>query len=165
MCQEAVRKLCNPSESCHVRKVARLLARPLRQHLLCMPLFSSSVVRSSRLVITHRLLSPTAFLEKGEPFCEMSPQHSASTTGLSPCASQPVGPSSMKTALEKATRRATRSKRLWESASLPNENLERHHGEDGEGDDDRHKVGRCFIQGVGHQLGEDHPDHSPRCES
>src|SRR5215213_7551585 len=99
MCQEAVRKLCNPSESCHVRKVARLLARPLRQHLLCMPLFSSSVVRSSRLVITHRLLSPTAFLEKGEPFCEMSPQHSVSTTGLAPCASQPVGPSSMQTAL------------------------------------------------------------------
>jgi hypothetical protein len=32
MCQEAVRKLCNPSESCHVRKVARLLARPLRRH-------------------------------------------------------------------------------------------------------------------------------------
>src|SRR5215213_7177848 len=31
MCQEAVRKLCNPSESCHVRKVARLLARPLRE--------------------------------------------------------------------------------------------------------------------------------------
>jgi transposase len=31
MCQEAVRKLCNPSESCHVRKVARLLARPLRR--------------------------------------------------------------------------------------------------------------------------------------
>src|SRR5829696_1008675 len=30
MCQEAVRKLCNPSESSHVRKVARLLARPLR---------------------------------------------------------------------------------------------------------------------------------------
>ena len=30
MCQEAVRRLCNPSESCHVRKVARLLARPLR---------------------------------------------------------------------------------------------------------------------------------------
>src|SRR5829696_5276862 len=29
MCQEAVRKLCNPSESSHVRKVARLLARPL----------------------------------------------------------------------------------------------------------------------------------------
>src|SRR5215213_7593159 len=99
MCQEAVRKLCNPSESCHVRKVARLLARPLRQHLLCMPLFSSSVVRSSRLVITHRLLSPTAFLEKGEPFCEVSPQHSVSTTGLAPCASQPMGPSSLKTAL------------------------------------------------------------------
>ena len=29
MCQEAVRKLCNPSESSHVRKVARLLAWPL----------------------------------------------------------------------------------------------------------------------------------------
>jgi hypothetical protein len=29
MCQEAVRRLCNPSESSHVRKVARLLARPL----------------------------------------------------------------------------------------------------------------------------------------
>jgi hypothetical protein len=29
MCQEVVRKLCNPSESRHVRKVARLLARPL----------------------------------------------------------------------------------------------------------------------------------------
>jgi hypothetical protein len=30
MCQEAVRKLCNPSESCNVRKVARLLAQALR---------------------------------------------------------------------------------------------------------------------------------------
>src|SRR5829696_10187365 len=29
MCQEAVRRLCNPSESCHVRKVARLLAQAL----------------------------------------------------------------------------------------------------------------------------------------
>src|ERR687890_428096 len=35
MCQEAVRSLCNPSESCHVRKVARLLARPLSP--LCVP--------------------------------------------------------------------------------------------------------------------------------
>src|SRR5215208_4389761 len=32
MCQEAVRKLCNPSESSHVRKVVRLLARPLRMN-------------------------------------------------------------------------------------------------------------------------------------
>jgi hypothetical protein len=32
MCQEAVRKLCNPSESSHVRKVARLLARPLKRY-------------------------------------------------------------------------------------------------------------------------------------
>src|SRR5215203_1324086 len=29
MCQEAVRRLCHPSESCHVRKVARLLAQAL----------------------------------------------------------------------------------------------------------------------------------------
>src|SRR5215218_4289364 len=43
----------------------------------------------------------TAVLEKGEPFRESSPQHSVSTTGLAPCASQPVGPSSLKTALKK----------------------------------------------------------------
>src|SRR5215204_7670511 len=42
----------------------------------------------------------TAFLEKGEPFRERSPQHSVSTTGLAPFASQPMGPSSLKTALE-----------------------------------------------------------------
>src|SRR5919112_6287579 len=41
----------------------------------------------------------TAFLEKGEPLRERSPQHSVSTTGLAPCASQPVGPTSLKTAL------------------------------------------------------------------
>ena len=29
MCQEGIRRLCNPSENCHVRKVARLLAQPL----------------------------------------------------------------------------------------------------------------------------------------
>src|SRR5215208_3602162 len=29
MCQEAVRRLINPSEGCHVRKVARLLAQAL----------------------------------------------------------------------------------------------------------------------------------------
>src|SRR5215204_1854910 len=32
---------------------------------------------------------PTAFLEKGEPLRERSPQHSVSTKGLGPCASQP----------------------------------------------------------------------------
>ena len=31
MCQGADRRLCNDSESCHVRKVARLSARPLSQ--------------------------------------------------------------------------------------------------------------------------------------
>src|SRR5215204_516955 len=55
--------------------------------------------------ITHmQFFSPgfltTAFLEKGEPFRERSPQHSVSTTGLAPFASQPMGPSSLKTALE-----------------------------------------------------------------
>jgi hypothetical protein len=29
MCQELVSRLCNPSENCHVPKVAHLLARPL----------------------------------------------------------------------------------------------------------------------------------------
>jgi hypothetical protein len=36
MCQEAVRKVCIPSESCHVRKGARLLARPL-SYEICLP--------------------------------------------------------------------------------------------------------------------------------
>ena len=46
-----------------------------------------------------RKLRATAFLEKGEPFLERSPQHSVSTTGLAPFACQPMGPSSLKTAL------------------------------------------------------------------
>src|SRR5215208_5399724 len=41
----------------------------------------------------------TAFLEKDEPLRERSPQHSVSTKGLGPCASQPGGPFSAKTAL------------------------------------------------------------------
>src|SRR5215218_1209298 len=31
MCQRAVRRLCNPCERCLVRKVARLLAQPLKE--------------------------------------------------------------------------------------------------------------------------------------
>ena len=42
----------------------------------------------------------TAFLEKGEPLRERSPQHSVSTKGLGPCASQPGGPFSSRTAVE-----------------------------------------------------------------
>src|SRR5215204_2697684 len=42
---------------------------------------------------------PTAFLEKGEPLRERSPQHSVSTKGLGPCASQPGGPFSSRTAV------------------------------------------------------------------
>jgi hypothetical protein len=45
MCQEAVRKLCNPSESSHVRKVARLLARPLCRRPIC---FFSNARTNSR---------------------------------------------------------------------------------------------------------------------
>src|SRR5215204_2129302 len=41
----------------------------------------------------------TAFLEKGEPLRERSPQHSVSTKGLGPCASQPGGPFSSRTAV------------------------------------------------------------------
>src|SRR5215204_6681526 len=41
----------------------------------------------------------TALLEMGEPFRERSPQHSVSTKSLAPCASQPGGPFSLKTAL------------------------------------------------------------------
>src|SRR5215203_767626 len=41
----------------------------------------------------------TAFLEKGEPLRERGPQHSVSTKGLGPCASQPGGPFSSRTAV------------------------------------------------------------------
>src|SRR5215216_1246646 len=39
MWQGAVKRLCNPSESCHVRKVARLLAQALKCRLFfkCFP--------------------------------------------------------------------------------------------------------------------------------
>ena len=49
---------------------------------------------------------PTAFLEKGEPFRERSPQRSVSTKGLGPCASQSGGPFSSKTALMLEVRRS-----------------------------------------------------------
>src|SRR5215203_5634397 len=70
-------------------------------------------IRLSRVAIgpppRHQQTTATAFLEKGEPFRERRPQHSISTTGLAPCASQPVGPSSLKTALE-------RHCQMWEEA-------------------------------------------------
>src|SRR5918994_745274 len=44
-------------------------------------------------------MGSTAFLEKGEPCRERSPQHSVCTKGLGPCASQPGGPFSLKTAI------------------------------------------------------------------
>src|SRR5215203_4068621 len=79
----------------------------------------------------------TAFLEKGEPLRERSPQHSVSTKGLGPCASQPGGPFSSRTAVggpqapraapqttSPATRRAKRwrgglSRRLLDPVPLP----------------------------------------------
>src|SRR5215207_5788769 len=45
------------------------------------------------------VLATTDFLEKGEPLRERSPQHSVSTKGLGPCASQPGGPFSSRTAV------------------------------------------------------------------
>src|SRR5215204_468595 len=48
----------------------------------------------------RRTQSSTAFLEKGEPLRERSPQHSVSTKGLGPCASQPGGPFSSRTAVD-----------------------------------------------------------------
>src|SRR5215204_4562159 len=45
-------------------------------------------------------IGATAFLEKGEPLRERSPQHSVSTKGLGPCASQPGGPFSSRTAVK-----------------------------------------------------------------
>jgi hypothetical protein len=51
-------------------------------------------------------MATTAFLEKGEPFQERSPQHSVSTKGLELCASQPRGPFSLKTALIDLVREA-----------------------------------------------------------
>src|SRR5215207_11299017 len=57
---------------------------------------------------SHSPQSPTAFLEKGEPLRERSPQHSVSTKGLGPCASQPGGPFSSRTAVVNCERPATR---------------------------------------------------------
>src|SRR5829696_5853144 len=57
--------------------------------------------RSVRLPNGIRTPKTTAFLEKGEPLRGRSPQHSVSTKGLGPCASQPGGPFSSKTALER----------------------------------------------------------------
>jgi hypothetical protein len=42
---------------------------------------------------------PTAYLEKGEPLLERSPQHSASTKDLGLCASRPGEPFFLRTAL------------------------------------------------------------------
>src|SRR5215203_4664803 len=70
MYQEAVRKLCNPSESCHVRKVARLSARPLslrfNQEEFCdelyihrkSPRLLSSRIQAAVLIAGKRLARP-----------------------------------------------------------------------------------------------------------
>ena len=50
--------------------------------------------------------------------------------------------------------------RVWST----DEDLKGHHGEDGQGDDYRHEVARRLLEGVGHELREDHPDHGPRGE-
>src|SRR5215213_11455097 len=48
---------------------------------------------------------------------------------------------------------------------LPDEDLKSHHSDDGDRDHHSHEVTRRFLVGVGHELGEDHPDHGPRREA
>jgi catechol 2,3-dioxygenase-like lactoylglutathione lyase family enzyme len=65
---------------------------------------------------------PTAFLEKGEPCRERSPQHSVCTKGLGPCASQPGDHflENCSNVLEDLRRRlpgCTPAATLWRSAS------------------------------------------------
>jgi hypothetical protein len=73
-------------------------------HSVCMrwdvPLFCSARCCGRSEVIKATWCRSTAFPEKREPFRERGPQHSVSTIGLGPCASQPEGPFYSKTALE-----------------------------------------------------------------
>src|SRR5215212_3017514 len=48
---------------------------------------------------------------------------------------------------------------------LPDEDLKSHHSDDGDRDHHCHEVARSFLVSVGHELGEDHPDHGPRREA
>src|SRR5215204_1677848 len=48
---------------------------------------------------------------------------------------------------------------------LPDKDLKGHHGDDVDRDHHRHEVARSFLVGVGHEFGEDHPDHGPRREA
>src|SRR5215207_4515275 len=74
---------------------------------------TSSIVAMRCHRTTHYDNRSTAFLEKGEPLRERSPQHSVSTKGLGPCASQPGGPFSSRTAVESGGRaRLARSLRI-----------------------------------------------------
>jgi hypothetical protein len=59
--------------------------------LLRIPFPRTPVNRGHRGRVEGRLdrATPTAFLEKGEPFQVRSPKHSVTTKGLGPCASQP----------------------------------------------------------------------------
>ena len=61
-------------------------------------------IRALETDIEDLKLRITAFLEKGEPLRERSPQHSVSTKGLGPCASQPGGPFSSRTAVGRLRR-------------------------------------------------------------
>jgi hypothetical protein len=53
-------------------------------------------------------------------------------------------------------------RRRISTSCLPDEDLEGHHGDDGESHHHGHEVARGLLEGVGHELGEDHPDHGPR---
>src|SRR5215208_6076127 len=102
MCQEAVRRLCNPSESRHVRKVARLLARPLSRGSLdghwLPPAWHPRRDRGQRVLLRRRgcrygsraLLAPGALGP-----CSLLPTCSSFSYPLRTLAGQPFPPMSM----------------------------------------------------------------------
>src|SRR5215211_324230 len=79
MCQGAVRKLCNPSERCHVRKVARLLAQALSE--------AAAALRSGSLE------SPSHILRNSTPVSLVRSEHPppprALRAALSACGAMP----------------------------------------------------------------------------
>src|SRR5829696_8157054 len=74
MWQGAVKRLCNRSKSCHVRKVARLLAQALIRYVFIAAYFGWCVAGSSSsgiLLVTSRRRWPPGVGEPGrQPFCE-----------------------------------------------------------------------------------------------
>src|SRR5215211_3522115 len=82
MCQRAVRRLCNPCERCLVRKVARLLAQPLKRKSKPGVLSARDTTVDS---LAHKvaLMSPNPImrrLEKMIPYMDLNEQVDADFT-------------------------------------------------------------------------------------